>query len=135
MWNPFAQRREQSADSERQRLRHLEQRCNQVEGRLDRLERELSQLREESRCFVNKVGVVRFNPFTDQGGDQSFSVAILDGSDNGVVITSLFARGENRVYSKPIEQRESSYQLTAEEIQAIEQACNTYLYDHDSTNK
>jgi len=63
--------------------------------------------------------MIRFNPFNETGGNQSFSVAILDGNDCGIVISSLFSRNENRVYGKPIKNGVSEFPLTDEEKEAI----------------
>ncbi len=71
---------------------------------------------------VHKVGVVRFNPFKDTGGDQSFAIALLDSSDSGIVISSLFTREGTRIYSKPIDKGKSKYPLSEEEKTAIEKA-------------
>ncbi len=72
---------------------------------------------------IHKVGIVRFNPFKDLGGDQSFSVAFLDGENTGVVISSLHTREGNRVYSKPVEKGKAvKYPLTEEEKKAIRRA-------------
>lgn len=71
---------------------------------------------------IQKVAVVRFNPFEDTGGDQSFAIALLDLTDSGIVISSLFAREGTRVYSKPIEKGKSKYSLTKEEEMAIAKA-------------
>jgi hypothetical protein len=68
------------------------------------------------------VGIVRFNPFSEVGGDQSFSIALLNENDDGVVITSLYTRQENRVYGKPIKNSQSEYSLSEEEKKAIEKA-------------
>ncbi len=69
---------------------------------------------------VHKVGLLRFNPFREIGGDQSFSVALLDGSDSGIVISSLYSREGVRIYSKSIQKGQSvKYPLTEEEKQAI----------------
>jgi hypothetical protein len=65
------------------------------------------------------LGVVRFNAFYDTGSDQSFAIALVDGRGNGVVLSSLHARDVTRVYAKPLQKWESSYQLTEEEKQAI----------------
>ena len=65
------------------------------------------------------LGVVRFNPFHDTGGDQSFAIALVDGHGNGVVLSSLHARDVTRVYAKPLRKWESAHQLTDEEKQAI----------------
>ena len=72
---------------------------------------------------VHKVGVVRFNPFKDLGGDQSFSIALLDGQNNGMVISGLHTREGNRVYAKPVEKGQAvKHPLTEEELEAIKQA-------------
>jgi Protein of unknown function (DUF4446) len=69
---------------------------------------------------LHKTGLVRFNPFRDIGGDQSFSLALLDGDDNGIVISSLYSRDGVRVYSKSINNKQSvKYPLSEEEKQAI----------------
>jgi hypothetical protein len=90
-----------------------------------KLSEELKSLRGDHKFSVQKVGVVRFNPFSDVGGDQSFSLALLDGNNNGVVITSLYSRGENRVYGKPIKEGQSEYSLSIEEKEAINKALET----------
>jgi hypothetical protein len=72
---------------------------------------------------VHKVGVVRFNPFKDLGGDQSFSVALLDGENSGVVLSALHTREGNRVYAKPVENGKAvKHPLTDEEQEAIKKA-------------
>ena len=69
---------------------------------------------------LHKIGIVRFNPFKDIGGDQSFAIALLDGKNSGLVISSLHTREGTRVYTKPVVQGESQkYPLTEEERQAI----------------
>jgi len=72
---------------------------------------------------IHKVGIIRFNPFKDIGGDQSFALALLDGKDSGIVISSLHTREGTRIYSKPVMKGESEkYTLTEEEKQAIKMA-------------
>lgn len=80
---------------------------------------ELSKISAKS---ITKVSLVRYNPFQDTGGDQSFSIALLDADNSGFVISALYSREGTRVYAKPIEKGKSRYQLTGEEIKAIEQA-------------
>ena len=74
---------------------------------------------------IQKVGIVRFNAFEDTGSDLSFAIALLNGKDNGIVISSIYGRAESRIYSKPISAGQSSYYLTTEEKEAIEQAQNS----------
>jgi hypothetical protein len=77
---------------------------------------------------LQKVGVVRFNAFPDTGSDLSFAIAILDGRNNGVVLSSLFGRSESRIYAKPIQGGISTYPLSDEEREALRQA-DTPLHD------
>ena len=72
---------------------------------------------------LHKFSVIRFNPFKDIGGDQSFAIALLDGKNNGLVISSLHTREGTRVYAKPIAKGEGDgYSLTEEEKQVIKEA-------------
>lgn len=68
---------------------------------------------------VTKVGIIRYNPFGDVGGDQSFSIALLNNNNDGFVISSLHGRERTRVYSKPIEEGKSKYHLSEEEEEVI----------------
>ncbi|MFA7319146.1 MAG: DUF4446 family protein [Parcubacteria group bacterium] len=74
----------------------------------------------------HKLGVVRFNPFKDVGGDQSFSVALLNGKNDGLTISSLFTREGSRVYTKTITGGVSEkHPLTEEEKEAIQLAISS----------
>lgn len=86
------------------------------------LRRRLTELEAASQKYVQRIGIARFNAFPDVGADLSFSCALLDGQDNGVVVTSLYGRTECRTYAKPIRAGASSYVLTDEEKQALMQA-------------
>ncbi len=91
--------------------------------KIDELSKELQKLRAENVYNIQKVGLVRFNPFSETGGNQSFSLALLDGEDSGLVITSLHSRETTRVYSKPVKrQKEDGFELSDEEKQAIKRA-------------
>lgn len=71
---------------------------------------------------IRHVGLVRFSPFHDTGGDQSFSLAMMDGKQDGVILTALHSRTDSRLYAKPIQGGESPYALTPEEMEAIDRA-------------
>lgn len=71
---------------------------------------------------VQKIGLVRFNPFNETGGDHSFSLALLDGNGNGFVMTGLHTRERTRLYIKPIRNLKSEYELSQEEQKAIKEA-------------
>ncbi|HEY4477319.1 MAG TPA: DUF4446 family protein [Candidatus Paceibacterota bacterium] len=83
------------------------------------LHKAIAALAADSVYSVQKVGMVRFNPFSDTGGDQSFAIALLDGQNNGIVMSSLYVQGHPMVYAKPIEKGESRYVLTDEEKKAL----------------
>ncbi len=95
-------------------------------GRINLNFTKISKRQEEQEKIletsVRKVGIVRYNPFKNTGGDQSFAIALLNSSDSGIVISSLFLREGTRIYAKPIEQMKSKYPLSAEEEQAIKKA-------------
>lgn len=71
---------------------------------------------------VQCIGLVRYNPFEDTGGDQSFALGLLDKRGDGVVISSLHGRTATRFYAKPIKGGTSSTSLSAEEVLALKQA-------------
>lgn len=77
------------------------------------------RLEEDGKLHVQKIGLVRFNPFKELGGDHSFSLAILNSEDTGVVITSLHTRDRTRVYMKDIKKGKSDFELSADEKKAI----------------
>ncbi len=100
-------------------------RLRQNEKNLRDLAKFCQNLEKIAEKSIQKTGVVRFNPFKDMGGDQSFSIALLDAYDSGLIISSLFTREGTRIYTKPIEQGNSKYPLTEEEKRAIEMARKT----------
>lgn len=91
------------------------------------LRQEVEKLHQENNLMISKIGIIRYNPFEGLGGNQSFSLALLNGNNDGIVITSLFSRDANRVYGKPIKQETSEFKLTPEETQAIELAKKSSL--------
>lgn len=103
-------------------LKEVLSRFKNLEENFEKLSRELDKIREEARFSIQKVGIIRFNPFSDAGGDQSFSIALLDGNNDGVVITSLYSREGNRIYAKPLNSGQSQYALSEEEKEAIMRA-------------
>ena len=99
-------------------FRRLDTVAERVEA-LNRLHHELEAL---SQLSIQKVGVVRFNPFADTGGDQSFAVALLDATGNGVVLSSLHGRADTRIFAKQVQAGRSKHALSDEEQDAIRKA-------------
>ena len=78
---------------------------------------------KDNQLHIQKIGLLRFNPFKDTGGDQSFILALLDGKDTGVVLSGLYSRAGTRWYAKKIvEGKPVEHELSDEEKQAIKQA-------------
>lgn len=86
-----------------------------LEKKIEDLSKELAKFKEENKASLKKVAISRFNPFPGVGGDQSFSLVLLDEKNNGVAMTSLFTQEGNRVYAKPIKSGSSEYILSEEE--------------------
>jgi len=86
------------------------------------LEQALTELKTRVTFAVQKVGLVRFNPFNDGGGNFSFSLALLDEHNTGIIITSMYGREQNRIYTKKVEKGKCEIKLTEEEEQAVEKA-------------
>lgn len=82
----------------------------------------INLLEEDSKFHIQKVGFIRFNPFKELGGDHSFSLAILDAHNSGVVITGLHTRDRTRVYMKDIKKGGSDVELSLEEKKALTSA-------------
>jgi hypothetical protein len=89
---------------------------------IEKIFTEIEKLNKISITCFQKVGVIRFNPFKEVGGDQSFSIALLDANHNGFVVTGLYTREGNRIFAKPIENGQSKYLLSGEEKEAIRKA-------------
>lgn len=83
---------------------------------------EIKGLQSIAKKTIQKTGVVRFNPFNEMGGNQSFTIALLDEEDNGFVISSLFVKEGNRVYAKSVKAGKSDHMLSKEEQEAISKA-------------
>lgn len=83
------------------------------------VKKRLSFLELDAKKHTQKVSLVRFNPFKELGGDHSFCLAILDGEDTGVLITSLHTRDRTRVYMKDVKNGLSNVELSSEEKKAL----------------
>ena len=109
------------ANLERMLLGHIDE-TRSVAQENERLKAENKRIDDLLKRALTRVSVVRFRAFEDMGSDLSYSVALLDSHNNGVVMSSIFGREDSRSYVKPIENGTSTYQLTAEEEQALREA-------------
>jgi regulator of replication initiation timing len=102
--------------------RDLLKKVKALETKLEQTTKELGDLKREMSRAITKIGIKRFNPFKEIGGDQSFSIALLDEEHNGVIVTSYYGRELNRIYAKSVHNGTSKHELSGEEKEAISQA-------------
>ena len=90
-----------------------------VSRAVDDLGRRTSTLETSARSALQRVGIVRYNPFEETGGNQSFALALLDADDHGIIISSLHARSGTRVYAKAVTSGRPAGALSDEEAEAL----------------
>lgn len=95
---------------------------SQQQIRLDQMAETLGKLAAQADASLQRVGLVRYNAFDGVGGNQSFSLALLDTSGTGIVISSLFGRSESAVYCKAVKDGRPTMVVSREENEAIQQA-------------
>lgn len=97
-------------------------RLNDQDTEMQNLQGAVARLAAVTSHVIQGYGVVRYSAYENVGGDQSFSVALVDGAGTGIMLSGLNAHSDTRVYAKPLVQWRSSYTLSAEEQQALGQA-------------
>ncbi|MBP6041587.1 DUF4446 family protein [Candidatus Saccharibacteria bacterium] len=89
---------------------------NQQQKQIKQLYSEVKTISERS---LQKTALLRFNPFSDTGGDQSFALCMLDHTNSGVIITAIHSRENTRVYTKEINNGSSQLSLSKEENRVL----------------
>lgn len=89
----------------------------------------INAISEILKHCTSRVGIVRFNAFSEVGGNQSFAIALLDSEDTGIVISSLYGRESSHFYGKPVIKGKSTYPLSKEEEEAVTRAKARKLND------
>ena len=94
------------------------------------------RIEKEGHFHIQKVGLLRFNPFKDTGGDQSFILSLVDSNDTGVIISGLYSRSGLRWYAKKVVNgKGSEHELSAEEKKALKEAGSPRLSEAGNLNK
>ncbi len=93
-----------------------------VAGEVSQLSARTARLESNARHAFQRIGLIRFNPFEDTGGNQSFALALLDADEHGVIISSLHSRNGTRIYAKALTEGRSDGALSDEETQALDLA-------------
>jgi hypothetical protein len=86
---------------------------------VDRLVARSAVIEADGHRALQWVGLVRFNPFEDTGGNQSFALALTDAYGDGFVFSSLHSRTGTRLYAKPVTGGRAEVTLSAEEAEAL----------------
>lgn len=89
---------------------------------VDSVEIKYDELSSQLQTCIQKVAIARYNAFDNVGSNQSYSIALLDEFDNGIVLTGLFGRDSSTTYAKPIKGGKSTHPLTDEETGVIIEA-------------
>lgn len=91
-----------------------------LQADIAQIKKQLSQESERSKFYLQKIGLIRFNPFERMGGEQSFVIALLDREDNGITANFIYTRDGLRVYTKRVKAgKGEEYDLSEEEKKAI----------------
>ena len=105
-----------------QKLDEYFESSKQIEEKYSKLLDMVTDIDQTFKTQIQKVGLIRYNPFDEMGGNLCFALALLDAEDNGVVLNGIHSRTGSFTYAKPIELGVSTYMLSDEEIQAVELA-------------
>ncbi len=100
-------------------------RVEKVEKQNGEINEFIKTLDNDLRKCIQKIGIVRYNAFKDTGSDLSFTLALLDENNNGVVLNGIYSREMSNIYAKPVEKGESKYTLSDEEKEAISKAMSS----------
>jgi len=88
----------------------------------DVTQKDIVMINTKLKKSIRGLETVRFNPFADQGSNQSFAIGMLNEEGDGVVFSSLYSRERMSVFAKPIKNNKSEYELSAEEKEALKKA-------------
>ena len=90
---------------------------------IEAIKKYCDNLQKEGLLHIQKIGLHRFNPFKDTGGDQSFVLSLVDSSDTGIIISALYSRSGTRWYAKKVVNgKGAEHELTEEEKKVLTKA-------------
>jgi hypothetical protein len=103
-----------------ERLKNIEEAKETSEEALQ----ECKRLEIKMKDCIQKVAIMRYKAFENVGSDLSFSIAMLDDKNDGVILTGIYGRQESTTYAKPIDKGISRYDLSEEELYVLNEASN-----------
>lgn len=111
-----------NSDSIEEDLSKYMQRVDKVERINNEIINYAKNLDEDIKNCIHKVGLVRYNAFKDTGSDLSFTLALLNEKNDGIVLNGIYSREMSNIYAKAVENGTSKNTLSEEEKQAIDKA-------------
>jgi biopolymer transport protein ExbB/TolQ len=100
-------------------IEFLQKNLEKLNESKENLEKSITVINEKLKKSVRGLETLRFNPFHDQGSNQSFAISMLNEEGDGVVLSSLYSRERMSVFAKPIKNHKSEYELTTEEKEVL----------------
>lgn len=100
----------------------LEKEIEDLKKSKQEVEKNISVINTKLKKSICGLETIRFNPFPDQGSNQSFAISMLNEEGDGVVLSSLYSRDRMSVFAKPIKNNRSEYELSSEEKEALSKA-------------
>lgn len=100
----------------------LEQEISKLNNAKNNIEKDIAVINAKVKKSIRGLEAIRFNPFPDQGSNQSFAIGMLNEEGSGLVISSLYSRERMSVFAKPIKNGKSEYELSSEEKEALKKA-------------
>lgn len=100
----------------------LENNITHLKKAREDIQKDIASINAKLKKSVRGVETLRFNPFPDQGSNQSFAIGMLNEEGDGVVLSSLYSRDRMSVFAKPVKNHKSEYELSEEEKEALKKA-------------
>ncbi len=97
-------------------------RIDDVKKQSDYMKEVYNDINNKVDSCIQKVSILRYRAFEDVGSDLSYSIALLNNHNDGVILTSIYGRNESTTYGKPIDKGISRYDLSEEEEQVLKEA-------------
>lgn len=100
---------------------HLDS-IDEIKSLTESIRNDHKELEDKIKGCVQKVSMLRYKAFEDVGSDLSFSIALLDHNNDGIMLTGIYGRNDSTVYAKPIDKGISRYDLSEEEQEVLDNA-------------
>lgn len=101
---------------------NMQEEISKLKSQMSDAEKNLDNINQKLKKSIRGLDTIRFNPFPDQGSNQSFAIGMMNEEGNGVVLSSLYSRERMSIFAKPIKNHKSEFELTNEEKEVLEKA-------------